>query len=115
MAMFNDLTSYLSGSEVTGMQAYFYFDHWYNDAGGSASIGVHGVAGQSPPGSYTGGVFATTSPQIPKPGGRWIDIPSNLWNGFKTGQYRGLLLEAPNSLGSYGSAVQCRLFFKYNK
>jgi hypothetical protein len=115
MAMFNDLTPYLSGSEITGAQAYFYFDHWWNDAGGTASIGVHGVAGQSAPGSYSGGTFATTSPGWPKPGGRWVDIPSNLWNGFKTGQYRGLLLEAPNNLGSYGSATAARLFFKYNK
>lgn len=115
MAMFNDLTPFLSGSEITGMQAYFYFDHWYENAGGFASIGVHGVSGTSAPGSYSGGTFATTSARIPKPGGLWIDIPSHLWNGFKTGTYRGLLLEAPNNLSSYGSATQCRLFFKYNK
>lgn len=115
MAMFNDLTGYLSGSEITGMQAYFYFDHWYDNAGGTASIGVHGVAGTSAPGSYSGGTFATTSPGWPKPGGRWVDIPSHLWNGFKTGQYRGLLLEAPNNIQSYGSATQARLFIKYNK
>lgn len=116
VAMFNDLTSYLSGSTITGAQAYFYFEHWNNNSGGTASIGLHGVSGTMAPATFPTSTFAMSSPGWPKPGGRWVDIPPHLWDGFKSGAYRGLTLSAPGGdLTYYGIASAAKLFFKYNK
>ena len=93
MAFFQDMTADLSGATINDIQVYFYFSHWYNNAGGTAAIGVHGNTG-TPPSTFTwgGGGQTMTSAGWPKPGGRWVSMPSQYWNAFKTGAYRGLVL-----------------------
>lgn len=93
MAFFNDMTADLSGATINDIQVYFYFNHWYNNAGGTAAIGVHGNTG-TPPSTFAwgGGGQVINVPGWQKPGGQWVSIPSAYWNGFKTGAYRGLVL-----------------------
>jgi len=93
MAFFQDMTADLSGATINDIQVYFYFNHWYNNAGGTAAIGVHGWTG-SPPTAFgwAGGGQTMASGGWPKPGGRWVSMPSTYWNAFKTGAYRGLVL-----------------------
>lgn len=93
MAFFQDMTGDLSGATINDIQVYFHFNHWYNNAGGTAAIGVHGHTG-SPPTAFgwAGGGQTMASAGWPKPGGRWVSMPSAYWNAFKTGAYRGLVL-----------------------
>ena len=100
-AIFPDMTATLSGASINWIKVYLYFEHWYYNAGGTARIGL---TGKSLPGSMTAGGLATSSGGWPKPGGRWVDIPSNLWNGFKTGQWGGITLNGDGGYGTYGYA-----------
>ena len=100
-AIFPDMTATLSGASINWIKVYLYFEHWYNNAGGTARIGL---TGKSLPGSMTAGGLATSSGGWPKPGGRWVNIPSNLWDGFKTGQWGGITLNGDGGYGTYGYA-----------
>jgi hypothetical protein len=51
----------------------------------------------------TGGVVAVSG-GWPKPGARWVDIPSDQWNNFKIGKWRSIVLEGDGSYGTYGIA-----------
>lgn len=113
IATFPDMTADLSGATISQIRAYFYFGHWYYNSGGTAKIGVHGHT--SPPGtfSHSGGVVDSTG--WPKPGGRWVDIPSQHWEGFKTGAYRGLSLVGDGTYGTYGYADRPTIEITYSK
>lgn len=111
------ITTALSGATITSIKAYFYFDFWYYNSGGTAKIGVHGSASltSSLPGSYA---HAVTSDAWPKPGGRWVSIPSSFWAGFKSGTYRGLTLgdTSPSTIEyGYANGSKTRLEIKYTK
>lgn len=104
MAFFNDMTADLSGATINDMQVYLYFDHWYNNSGGTAKIGLHGHTG-AVPSTFNWVGWIMDSEAWPKPGGRWVKIPSAYWAGFISGTYRGITL-GKNTTGNihYGIA-----------
>ncbi|QWY81330.1 minor tail protein [Arthrobacter phage Rizwana] len=91
MAFFPDMTADLSGKTINDMQVYIYFDHWYNNSGGIAKIGLHGHTGAIPS-TFNWKGWIMDSAGWPKPGGRWLRIPSTYWAGFQSGLYRGITL-----------------------
>jgi len=86
--IFPSLTSTLSGATITKIRAYLYANHWYYNSGGTALVKVHGYT--SAPGSSPSMTTALTSSGWPKPGGRWVTLPSSLYAGFVSGTYRGI-------------------------
>ena len=113
LATFPDMTGDLSGATISRVRAYFYYDHWYYNSGGTALIGVHGFT--TLPSTFSHSGVALSSGEWPKPGGRWVDIPSNYWAGFKSGAYRGLSLTGDGTYGTYGYAQRPILEFTYSK
>ena len=102
--IFPSMTSTLSGSTVNKIEVYCYFNHWYYNGGGTARINVHGYS--SAPASSPSLTYATQSTGWPKPGGRWVTLPSSFHAGFISGAYRGFGLGpgASNSQTYYGRA-----------
>ena len=98
--IFNSMTSYLAGSTISKIRVYLYANHWYNNAGGTAYVKVHGYS--SYPGSSPSMTTAVTSSNWPKPGGRWVTLPSSLHAGFISGAYKGIGVgPAPSNSTSY--------------
>lgn len=116
MATFPSMTGDLSGATITSIRAYFYFEHWYYNSGGTAQIGLHGAT--SLPSTKPSITHAVTSSGWPKPGGRWVNIPSQYWAGFRSGAYRGVTLgDTSPSLTEYGYArgSATKIEVKYTK
>jgi len=104
MANMADWTGDIAGADINNIRVYFYFSHWYYNSGGTARIGVSDHTGLPFPFNWgTGGVVASSG-GWPKPGDRWVDIPSDQWNNFKTGKWRSIVLEGDGSYGTYGIA-----------
>lgn len=88
---FPDLTAKLAGATVNKIELFLYAGHWYNNAGGTAVIGAHGLTGV--PATFAGAIDPNRmqSGSWPKPGSRVVDITS--WaSGFKDGSVRGVVL-----------------------
>lgn len=107
------ITTALNGATVNWIRVYFDFRHWYNNAGGTARIGLH-AADQLP------ATFGSTGPVVisggwPKPGQRWVEIPSDRHAGFKSGSNKGVTLEGDSTLGTYGYANPPTLEINYTK
>lgn len=113
IALFPDMTADLSGATISSMKVLFYFDHWYNNAGGTAYIGVHGHT--SIPGTFSDGGNIITSTGWPKPGARWLNIPSNWWSAFASGSARGVSLVGDSTYNSYGYAGRPIIEITYSK
>lgn len=114
-AFFNSMTGELSGATIHDMQVYVYFDHWYYNSGGTARIGLHGYVG-AVPSTFPGTTWILDSGGWPKPGGRWLTIPSAYWDGFKSGTYRGITLGVnANTLTNYGIASDAKIYVRYTK
>lgn len=114
MAIFPSMTGDLAGSTVTSVRVYIYYDWWYYNSGGTAKIGVHGNS--TLPSTMGAITLAITSANWPKPGGRWVTLPSSLWNGFKTGQWKGITLGGTNGgYIEYGYAHGLKIEVKYTK
>jgi len=114
IGLFPDMTADLSGASINYVRVYFNFQHWYYNSGGTARIGVHGHTGI--PGTDWGrGPLTATSGGWPKPGARWVDIDPAHWNGFKTGEWRGVFLEGDGGYGTYGYADRPTIEISYNK
>lgn len=113
IGLFPDMTGDLSGSTINYVRVYFNFPHWYYNSGGTARIGLHGHTGI--PGSFSHAGVVVSSGGWPKPGARWVDIPSQYWDGFKTGAYRGVSLEGDGSYGTYGYADRPTLEISFTK
>lgn len=114
IATFNDMTGALSGASINYIRVYFNFNHWYYNAGGTARIGLHGMSGV--PGSFSGNLgIVAVSGGWPKPGARWIDIPSQYWGGFQSGAYKGVYLEGDGSYETYGYADRPTIEISYTK
>lgn len=113
MYTFPSVTSLLSGATINDVWVYLYFEHWYYNSGGTAEIRLHNNL--SVPASYSGmttnGINSTS---WPKGAGRWVRLPSGLYDGFKTGAYRGFGLVGDGYI-SYGIANNARLKIKYTK
>lgn len=114
IATFPSMTGDLSGASINYIRVYYNFLHWYNNSGGTARIGLH--AQSTPPATYTGNLgVVVTSTGWPKPGARWIDIPSQHWDNFKTGAYKGVYLEGDSTYTTYGYADRPIIEISYNK
>ena len=116
IAKFPSMTGDLSGATITGVRVYLYYNFWYYNSGGTAKIGLHGQTGL--PSSKPSITQVVTSSSWPKPGGRWVNIPSQYWNGFKTGQWRGVAIgDGSPSTSEYGYAngTSTRIEIKYKK
>lgn len=114
-AVFDSFTGDLSGATVTSVEAYFYFRAWYYNSGGVANIQLH---------ADLGGVNSTRAPQTfavqatnwQAGEGRWVKIPSQFWNGFKTGEWRGVGLAGSGySRYGYANGASTRIRIKYSK
>jgi len=88
--IFPSVTGILSGATVNKIEVYAYANHWYYNSGGTALIKLHGYT--SVPASSPAYTTAGISSNWPKPGGRWVTIPSTFYAGFKSGTYRGILM-----------------------
>lgn len=86
--IFPSVTSALSGATVIKVEAYLYANMWYYNSGGTGLIKVHGSA--SLPSVVPTLTTALSSANWPKPGGRWVTLPSSLYAGFKSGTYKGV-------------------------
>lgn len=114
IGLFGDMTGALAGSTVTNVRVYFNFNHWYYNSGGTARIGVHGHTGI--PGTDWGrGPLTAISGGWPKPGARWVDLSSGHFNGFKTGEWKGVYLEGDGTYGTYGYADRPVIGISYSK
>ena len=106
----------LSGAKINSVKVTMRFDHWWSSAGGTAQIMLHGESGltSSPP-SMT---LAATSSKWPKPGTRTVAIPSSRWDGFKSGQWKGIGLgngSSGRTYYGYARASSVSLEIKYTK
>ncbi|HEY6020690.1 MAG TPA: hypothetical protein VIY48_12590 [Candidatus Paceibacterota bacterium] len=86
--VFPSVTTALSGATVIKVEAYLYANMWYYNSGGTGLIKVHGSA--SLPSTVPTLTTALSSANWPKPGGRWVTLPSSLYAGFKSGTYKGI-------------------------
>lgn len=111
----------LSGATVQKIEVYAYANSWYYNAGGTAKIKVHGYS--TPPGSSPSQTTAVSSAKWPKPGGRWVTLPSSLYAGFKSGTYKGFGfgpagttdLEYYGRFNGEGQAYEPRIRITYTK
>ena len=103
----------LAGASINYVRVYFNFNHWYYNSGGTARIGLHGHT--SIPGSFSSNGVVVDSGGWPKPGARWVDIPSQHWWGFQSGAYRGVSLEGDGGYGTYGYADRPTIEIGYTK
>jgi hypothetical protein len=118
MLGFQTMTADLSGASINAMYVYLYFQHWWNNAGGTAVIGVHGQA--SKPSTYSASDGVVSRSGWPNPGGLWVPLPSQVWNGFKSGQYRGVSVRAPGDSTAaeyygYIDPSKCKIRIDFNK
>lgn len=113
LSLHPDMTGDLAGATINYIRVYFNFNHWYYNAGGTARIGVHGHTGI--PGSFSHAGVVVISGGWPKPGARWIDIPSVHWEGFRTGAYRGISLEGDGTYNTYGYADRPTIEISFTK
>ena len=112
VALFPDMTETLSSSVIHKIEVYIYFEHWYYNAGGTARIGVYGT-GQ--PTNYGGSTPVVTSGGWPKPGGRWVTLPTNTYARFQSGALRGITLEGDGTYQTYGIAHPPKIRITYTK
>lgn len=118
MIGFPSIISDLSGATVNKVEVFLYFAHWWNNSGGTAGIGYHGQT--SKPSSWSGTSASLQVGGMPKPGGKWITLPSSTYASFKSGAYRGITLRAPGDSTAtvyYGYAVpgKCQLRYTFTK
>lgn len=104
---FATIQSDLVGATVQKVEAYLYYDHWYYNAGGTASIGYHNSTATSAP-SYNGALDTLDQKQVDwnVGQGKWVDISSFSLVGWKNGNITGLTISGNGSsnLQYYGRA-----------
>jgi len=115
LAYFPSMTGDLSGAIVNNIRVYFMFDHWYYNSGGTARITLHGQSGLPATFPTTYGTPAVSSGGWPKPGDRWVTIPSSYYGGFVNGTYKGVALEGDGTYGTYGIAQRPVIEISYTK
>lgn len=107
---FADLPSLLTGVDVKGMMLCVNAKQWHYGNGGTVTLAPHGW--NTLPSSFSISSLPTyriESASFPNPGYRYIPIPSAIWNGFKTGTYRGFVFVGDESLDStamFGNAPE---------
>jgi hypothetical protein len=117
MIGFPDLTGELAGATIENIEVYLNFTHWWNNAGGTAVIGIHGHLGI--PTTYSPAWDdIVRSAGWPKPGSRWVQLPSHLYGGFASGVYRGITLRPPGDSTNrefYGIVNDARIRVTFSK
>lgn len=91
---FQDLTGVLAGATIHWAALYMNSTWWHYDSGGEVILGAHGYlsdTGSVKPGS---GLFVDQLRDggWPKPGGKWIYLPSSWFAGLVSGATRGFTL-----------------------
>ncbi|MFK0159114.1 hypothetical protein ACIQVK_44475 [Streptomyces sp. NPDC090493] len=84
----------LSGATIQKAEVYLYFDHWYNNAGGTAVIKAHSFT--SRPSTFSSDA-ESKSVSWAKNVGKWVDITSV----FDSTKWRGIALDPNNSSTTY--------------
>ena len=88
---FPSFTNDLSGAKVEKVEMYVYMNHSYYTAGATVNVATHnGNVGNSLSSfrQITGWKRNT---------GKWITLPSSMYNGFKNGTYKGVGVISTNS------------------
>lgn len=94
---FPSMTGDLAGATIERIRVFLYANHWYYNAGGTASIRATNGAHKG----HTGPVV--TSANWPRNAGRWVTLPASMHDGFKAGTYKGIGVQTSNtSLTYYG-------------
>lgn len=104
LVWFPDLTTTLTGRTILSARFKAYVSYWAPSGTTSdlLALGIHSYAdytvapgtsghiGQMPP-NYT----EIVADSVPSGADKWIDLPSSTWDGWKTGQSRGIVLQRP--------------------
>ena len=94
---FPSMTGDLAGATIERIRVFLYANHWYYNAGGTASIRATNGSHKG----HTGPVV--TSAGWPRNAGRWVTLPASMHDGFKAGTYKGIGVQTSNtSLTYYG-------------
>ncbi|MFJ5143068.1 hypothetical protein [Streptomyces sp. NPDC088707] len=88
------LSTDLAGATITKAEIYLYFEHWYNNAGGTAVIKAHKHA--SRPGTFSCDA-ESKAVSWARNQGKWVDITSV----FDSTSWRGIALDPNNSSATY--------------
>lgn len=121
---FNDsqIRSDLSGAEIQSVEVYVFYEHWWSGAGGNARIGTH--SNSNKPGSWSGAntAYYSDSTNWPRGSGRWVRLNNAEGDRFKSGNARGITLNAINTSNTYygyargvGQSNAPKLRIKYRK
>lgn len=101
---FSTIQSDLSGATVKKVEFYLYFDHWYNNAGGTAVIGTHNSTATSAP-AYDGSKDDQDRKRVSGwaiNAGKWVDMTSVVGSEFKTGASTGIVIgKGPSTSHEY--------------
>lgn len=111
---FPSLTSTLSGAAINDIWVYVYFEHWWYNAGGKAQIRLH-TSSSLPSTSASLSTNGVNSDGWPKGAGRWVRLPSSLYNDFKTGYWKGFGLVGDGTYGTYGISHSGKIKIRYTK
>jgi hypothetical protein len=102
---FSTIQSDLTSATVLKVEAYLYFDHWYYNAGGIASIGYHNSTATSAP-AYNSALDTLDQKQVDwnVGQGKWVDISAFSLVGWKNGNITGITISGNGSsnLDYYG-------------
>ncbi len=100
---FVDMGSNDGKTTVDKVEAYLYYNQWYFDSGGTSVIGVHKAANK--PSAHDGSLDNVDEKRVsgwPKPGGKWVEIPSVHWQAWHTGDVRGIVIgPGPTNEGEF--------------
>ncbi len=78
--IFPPFTGAIGADSISKVRLYLYANHWTNYSGGTALIKRHNYSGA--PGSSPGQVSVMSSANWPRPGGRWVTLPSSVHAGI---------------------------------
>lgn len=94
---FSQIQSDLSGATVKKVELYLYYDHWYNNSGGTAVIGFHNSTATSAP-SFNGALDNQNELQVSGWGinvSKYVNISTAgafTLDGWRTGAHTGIVL-----------------------
>lgn len=107
---FPSFTNDLSGAKVEKVEMYIYMNHSYYTAGATVNVATHdgNISNSLKSFRQVTGWKRNT--------GRWITLPSNLYNGFKNGSYKGVGVISTNSYAEQyarfnGSGAKIRITY----
>jgi hypothetical protein len=78
--IFPPFTGAIGAASISKVRLYLYANHWTNYSGGTALIKRHNYS--SAPASSPSQVSVTSSADWPRPGGRWVTLPSSVYAGI---------------------------------